>query len=62
LSELSAARSAIVKTHTPIEPRPPLVAVVSIEAILGSSHETRCIIELEYVQAHNLRENRLLDE
>ena len=52
----------IVKTHTPIEPRPPLVAVVRIQAILGSSHETRCIIELGYVQAHNLRGNRLLDE
>jgi hypothetical protein len=62
LSELPAARSAIVKTHTPIEPRPSLVAVVRIEAILESSHETRCIIELGYVQAHNLRKNRLRDE
>jgi hypothetical protein len=62
LSELSDGRRDTVKTHPPIEPRLPVVAVLRTEAILESPHETQRIIEVGYVHAHHFPQNRLLGE
>ena len=51
-----------MKTHPPIEPKSPVVAVVRTEPILESPNETQRIIEVRYVHAHHFLRNRLLGE